>query len=126
MNNERIYTEMCSFLSDKEEMLTDFKKFYNNNKDLPNFTELFDNEYGAMYDSFGGGVKYNTSAKPKVVTYQRSGTMPHSNSTTPDYQQQISNDISIIRKWVQFFGLIVIISISLSIVSALIFLSDTF
>ena len=117
---------MCSFLSNNEEILNDFKIFYNSNKDLPNFTELFDDEYGAMYDSFGGGVKQNTIAKPKVVTHQHSETMPHLNSATPDYQQQISNDISIIRKWVQFFGLIVIISISLSIVSALIFLSDAF
>lgn len=106
---------MCSFLSDKEPMLNEFRLFYDKNKDSDKFIDLFDEEYGAMYEAFKGSVKYPAPLKAKTEAPIKPPTLSNAIS-----EQEYRSDVRIIRKWVQFFGVVVVISIVLSLIGALI------
>lgn len=116
---EKIYTEMCSFLSDKQPMLNEFRLFYDKNKDSDKFIDLFDEEYGAMYEAFKGSVKYPAPIKTKTEASIKTTTQSNTIS-----EQEYRSDVRIIRKWVQFFGVVVIVSIALSLIGALIVVSQ--
>lgn len=116
---EKLYSEMCSFLSDKEQMLNEFRLFYDKNKGSDKFIELFDEEYGAMYEAFKGSVKYSTPTKSKIEAIVETPILQNIIS-----EQEYRSDVRIIRKWVQFFGIIVIVSIILSLIGALIVVSQ--
>lgn len=110
---------MCSFLSDKEPMLNEFRLFYDKNKDSDKFIDLFDEEYGAMYEAFKGSVKYPTPIKTQEEAIVDTPVLLNIIS-----EQEYRSDVKIIRKWVQFFGIVVIVSIVLSLIGALIVVSQ--
>lgn len=112
---EKLCSEMSSFLSNKELMLNEFRLFYDKNKDSDKFIELFDEEYGAMYEAFKGSVKYSTPIKTKAEVSVQTPALPNAIS-----EHEYRSDVRIIRKWVQFFGIIVIVSIALSLIGSLI------
>ena len=123
MIKDNIYTEMCSFLADKESILNEFKLFYEHNRDDDNFLELFDEEYGAMYDTFNGQVKINTYSsmnknndKPKELVKN----IEKAHISTQEYRE----DVRTIRKWVCFLGIVAIASIILSLIWAIIIIAQ--
>lgn len=115
MEKERIHNDLCELLANKEQELKDFKKFYAIYKNSEKFSELFDSEYGAMYESLKAAKedtpKSNTTKKEDKTVAPPEDITVISNYMQFLWKEGVHNDIRIIRKWVQFFGWLTIISL---------------
>lgn len=113
---EQQYNEMCGFLANDEKKLAEFKEFYRNYKDSDNYDKLFDNKFGFIYrkltlvnqgNDVTGALGSNYTSKKVTNTAELS-------------KNDISKDIKIIRRWVQFFGWVTIIGIVISVIAGIV------
>lgn len=115
MEKEKVYNEICGLLADNDRVLQDFKKFHDRYKDSESYSMLFDSEYGAMYESLKAAKedtpKSNTTKKEDKTVAPPEDITVISNYMQFLWKEGVHNDIRIIRKWVQFFGWLTIISL---------------
>lgn len=110
MDRSKVYKEMCRFLADQEQTLQEFKAFHEKHCDKSDYEELFDESYGAMYDSFFSTEKEKASPTTPQIAKEKQ-TINYNPSVANLPQEEYYNDVRIIRRWVQFFGWLTVISI---------------
>lgn len=123
MDKNKVYKEMCDFLANQEQPLQEFKAFHEQNRNNSNYEELFDDTYGAMYDSFKSSEKTDVPhSNPTAIEKQTINNIPPVSTLS---QEECYKDIRTIRKWVQFLGWLTVISIIIYMIFLIIGLSNS-
>lgn len=128
MDKNKVYKEMCRFLANQEQTLQEFKDFHEQNSDKSDYEELFDESYGAMYDSFKITNERPAKASTESKKQEKQEPTINDSAVIREYiqllwREGIHNDIRIIRKWMQFFGWLTVISIILYMIFLIVGLS---
>lgn len=112
---EQQYNEMCGFLANDKSKLNEFKSFYGYYGDSENYDKLFENKYGFTYRKLSLDNKDNAV----VNALGLDNVSKQAVNSVEISENNMQNDIKIIRQWVQFFGWVTIIGIVISVIAGI-------